>query len=99
MRRLLMIFAWYLLISALTFLVFAWDKSQARRGGRRVSERTLHFLELIGGWPGALLGQKFLRHKSKKLSYRVELAIIVIVHMVLWLSLFEGWLDFSYNWF
>jgi uncharacterized membrane protein YsdA (DUF1294 family) len=31
----------------------------------------LHLFGLIGGWPGALLAQNFLRHKSKKWSFQV----------------------------
>lgn len=71
-------------LSLLTFVLFAWDKSCARRGARRVSERTLHLFELCGGWPGALAGQRWLRHKSEKRSYRVVLWLIVALHLALW---------------
>jgi uncharacterized membrane protein YsdA (DUF1294 family) len=70
--------------SLATFLAFAWDKWSARRGGRRVPEATLHFLELLGGWPGALAGQRWLRHKSAKVSYRVVLWAIVALHLAGW---------------
>lgn len=74
----------YAVASLVTFLVFAWDKSCARRGARRVPERVLHLLELCGGWPGALAAQAWLRHKSAKLSYRVVLWLIVALHVALW---------------
>lgn len=32
----------------------------------RTQESTLHGLSLLGGWPGALIAQQVLRHKSKK---------------------------------
>ena len=51
-------------MSLVTFLVYAMDKSAARRGAGRTSETTLHLLALVGGWPGALLAQQWLRHKS-----------------------------------
>lgn len=60
----------YLVLSVLTFLVYALDKASARRRWWRVSEKTLHLLALGGGWPGALLAQQFLRHKSTKLPFR-----------------------------
>lgn len=60
----------YLLASLATFLVYGWDKWAAKRGKRRVPEKNLHLLALIGGWPGALLAQNFLRHKSSKASFR-----------------------------
>jgi uncharacterized membrane protein YsdA (DUF1294 family) len=76
-------------MSLVTFLAFAWDKSRARRVQRRVPERTLHLFELLGGWPGALAGQSWLRHKSEKLSYRVVLWLIVGLHLA-------GWGTFAY---
>lgn len=60
----------YLLLSVITFVVYAVDKSAARRGSRRIAEGTLHLLALGGGWPGALVAQQQLRHKSRKPSFR-----------------------------
>jgi uncharacterized membrane protein YsdA (DUF1294 family) len=62
--------AWYLLASAATFLVYAADKSAAARGTQRTPESSLHLFSLVGGWPGALLAQQFLRHKSSKQEFR-----------------------------
>jgi uncharacterized membrane protein YsdA (DUF1294 family) len=76
-------------MSLVTFLAFAWDKSCAKRGRSRVPENTLHLLELLGGWPGALAGQHWLRHKSVKLSYRLVLWLIVALHLA-------GWGAFTY---
>ena len=70
----------YLFLSAITFFVYAYDKSAARRGRWRTSEGTLHFFALIGGWPGALLAQQSFRHKSKKLSFRVVLWVTVLLN-------------------
>ena len=64
--------AWgYLAASVATFAAYAIDKSSARSGGWRIAERTLHVLSLAGGWPGALVAQQFLRHKSAKVEFRV----------------------------
>jgi uncharacterized membrane protein YsdA (DUF1294 family)/cold shock CspA family protein len=60
----------YLLLSGLTFMAYAFDKSAARKGAWRTSEQTLHLLALFGGWPGALLAQQMLRHKSSKREFR-----------------------------
>lgn len=56
----------YLLMSLVTCAVYAADKSAARKRRHRVPERTLHLLALLGGWPGALLAQRLLRHKTSK---------------------------------
>lgn len=60
----------YLGVSLLTFVVYAFDKLAAKDGARRTPEKTLHWLSLVGGWPGALIAQQTLRHKSKKQSFR-----------------------------
>lgn len=60
----------YLIMSLFAFIAYASDKRAAVRGEWRVPESTLHVLELLGGWPGALFAQKRLRHKSSKLSYQ-----------------------------
>lgn len=60
----------YLVFSLMTFIAYALDKAAAKRGAWRTSERSLHLLSLMGGWPGALVAQQLFRHKSKKKSFR-----------------------------
>ena len=74
----------YAAVSFVTFVVYGIDKRRAIRGRRRVPERTLHLLELLGGWPGAILGQALFRHKRRKLSYMAVFAMIVAVHVAGW---------------
>jgi len=59
----------YLLLSLVTFLMYWRDKNKARKDEWRISESKLHFLSLIGGWPGALIAQRVLHHKSRKTSF------------------------------
>lgn len=60
----------YLAASLVTFVAYAIDKAAAARRDRRTPETTLHLLALAGGWPGALLAQQWLRHKSVKADFR-----------------------------
>jgi len=71
-------------MSLAAFAAFAADKAAAARGGRRVPERTLHALELLGGWPGALLAAALLRHKTRKPSYLLVLGLIAALHGAAW---------------
>ncbi|CAN7147511.1 DUF1294 domain-containing protein [Pararhizobium sp. LjRoot255] len=71
-----------LLINALTFCVFWWDKDAARKGRWRVPESRLLWLALIGGSPGAVLAQRLLRHKTRKEPFRTQLMLICALHLV-----------------
>lgn len=69
-------------MSVVTFVAYGWDKRQAIDGGRRVPERNLHILEFLGGWPGALMGQRHFRHKAKKVSFLIVFWFVVVLHVV-----------------
>lgn len=58
-----------LVISVITYAVYAKDKAAAQAEKQRTSEKFLHFLSLIGGWPGAFIAQTRLRHKLRKSSF------------------------------
>jgi uncharacterized membrane protein YsdA (DUF1294 family) len=62
--------ALYGVLSIVTVAAYRIDKSAARGHRQRISERTLLALGLLGGWPGALLAQQLLRHKTRKRSFR-----------------------------
>jgi len=75
-----------LTLSLLAFLCYGWDKRQARLDGRRISERTLHRFAIFGGWPGAVLGQQFFRHKTVKTGFQFKHTLILVAHLfvILW---------------
>jgi uncharacterized membrane protein YsdA (DUF1294 family)/cold shock CspA family protein len=72
----------YVVASAITYAVYARDKSAAKNERRRTPEATLHLLSLLGGWPGALVAQRTLRHKSKKPSFRHAFWSTVVLNCV-----------------
>jgi len=82
----------YMTASLITFFVYAVDKSAAQKGAWRTSENTLHILSLVGGWPGALIAQQKLRHKSKKQSFRFVFWITALLNisMFIWLLTPDG---------
>jgi len=77
----------YLVMSLSCFVAYAIDKSAARNGGWRTPERTLLLLGLVGGWPGAVLAQQWLRHKTAKRSFRQLFWCTVVANIAgfLWL--------------
>ncbi len=60
---------WLLVINVITAAVYAWDKTQARRGGRRIRERTLWLLCFAGGVGGAWVVFFGMRHKTQHRSF------------------------------
>jgi len=76
-----LILALYIVASLITFIVYAVDKSAAKKGIWRTQESTLHLLSLTGGWPGALVAQQKLRHKSKKESFRLVFWATVVLNL------------------
>lgn len=82
----------YLGGSTLTFLLYAYDKSKAKRGAWRTPESTLHLFALAGGWPGAAIAQQTLRHKSQKKEFRLVFWLTVIANFcaLAWLMSSSG---------
>ena len=67
-------------LSVVAFFVYRSDKRSAQAGEWRVPEATLHFIALIGGWPGAFLAQRAFRHKTSKLSFQFVFWIVVLIY-------------------
>lgn len=82
----------YLLLSVVGFVLYAADKSAAAAGARRTKERTLLTVGLFGGWPGGLVAQQLLRHKSVKSTFRAAFWGTVIVNVVAFVALSSPWL-------
>ncbi len=78
----------YIGISLLAFIMYAIDKSASQNGEWRTPENTLHFLSLIGGWPGALIAQKKLRHKSRKQPFRFIFFVTIFINLGIFAWLF-----------
>jgi uncharacterized membrane protein YsdA (DUF1294 family)/cold shock CspA family protein len=78
----------YLVASLLTFIIYAKDKSAARKGRWRTKENKLHVLALLGGWPGALIAQQTLRHKSQKTEFRMVFWLTVVLNCGIYVWLF-----------
>jgi len=77
----------YSVLSLITYAAYAIDKSAAQSGRWRTKEETLHIFALMGGWPGALLAQNKLKHKSSKEPFRFIfwLTVIINIGVLVWL--------------
>lgn len=73
----------YFAASLVCFLAYAIDKSAATAGRWRIAESTLLLLGVVGGWPGAIIAQQMLRHKTKKASFRSAFWATVFVNVII----------------
>jgi uncharacterized membrane protein YsdA (DUF1294 family)/cold shock CspA family protein len=75
----------YPVMSLVTYVLYADDKSRAQRRDWRTSENKLHLCEFAGGWLGGFVAQKRLHHKSQKKPYQTVFWAIVAIHYLIWL--------------
>ena len=77
----------YVAMSIICYLTYWLDKRKSLAGQWRIQESTLQLMALLCGWPGALLAQSYLRHKSQKRAFLTVfyLAALANISAVLWL--------------
>ena len=68
---------WLLVLNGAAFAMFWIDKRAAAARGRRVPERRLLLVALLGGAIGAFAAQQALRHKTRKQPFAARLALIL----------------------
>lgn len=73
----------FLVLNALTFIVYGIDKWKARHGKWRIPEATLLLLAVAGGSVGAWLGMKAWHHKTKHKKFKFGVPLIFILQVAL----------------
>lgn len=58
------IFYIYLLGSIAAFCQYWLDREAEANGKKRIRTLSFHVVAALGGWPGALLAQKMLKHRN-----------------------------------
>lgn len=71
--------SWMLFMTIWAFGTMGYDKRQAKRKGRRVAERNLWLLALLGGGIGAYAGMLLFRHKTLHTSFRIGFFLLALL--------------------
>ncbi|UUZ55640.1 DUF1294 domain-containing protein [Massilia sp. H-1] len=71
----------YAVASVVCFAMYMMDKAAARAGRWRTSENLLLLAGMACGWPGAILAQALLRHKSSKRSFRTRFWVTIVLNV------------------
>lgn len=70
-------------INIITFLLYGYDKQQAKQKLRRIPEKVLLGLAAIGGSIGALWGMKVYRHKIRKWKFILGVPLILVLQIAI----------------
>jgi len=68
-------------ISLWAIILTAYDKRAAKRGSRRVSERSLLLVSAIGGSVAMFAMMRFIRHKTKHTKFIVGIPAIIVLQI------------------
>ena len=86
----LAVFAVYVVINAIVFAMYAWDKHKAKTDKWRTKESTLLLGALLGPW-GAAIGMKVAHHKTQKTKFKL-VYVFLVLHIILIAYLVMNWM-------
>lgn len=85
----------YAVMSVVSLVLYYSDKQRAEANQWRISEATLHGVDLAGGIIGGLLAQEIFRHKTAKQQFIGVTVLIALVHLLVLGGLASGQLDLA----
>ena len=85
-----LLFYYFLVVNIFAFIQNAYDKRQAIKGGRRISERSLLTFVFLGGTIGASLAMLIFRHKTAKVSYLWKFFGIIVIQLLICYWIFQS---------
>ena len=69
------------IINIFTFITYGVDKRKAVKNRWRIPERTLLILAAAGGSPGAWLGMRLFRHKTRHPKFNIGVPVIFALQL------------------
>jgi len=88
------LFAYFLIINSLAFVIAGYDKYVALKNRYRIPENTLFLLAAIGGSLGLLLSMILFKHKTSKTSFILKFSGIFLIQIVVLVLNLNGKINF-----
>lgn len=82
MLKLNVLLIYLLVINLYTFALYGLDKSKAKAGKWRISEKHLLLAAFLGGSAGALMGMKTFRHKTQHNQFKFGVPLMLALHLI-----------------
>lgn len=76
-------------INVIAFLLYGIDKRNARKGLRRIPEKTLLGIAAVGGSVGAYGGMQLFRHKIRKPKFSIGVPLILVIQVGILLYIYR----------
>ena len=87
------ILAIYVLLNIIAFVSYVWDKHKAKEEMWRTKESTLIILAFFGPF-GATAGMLAVRHKTRKLKFKLVYIFLVLHIIVIVYLIYAGYFSF-----
>ena len=71
-----------IIINIIGFLVMFLDKTKAKNGDYRISEKTIFIISLLFGAVGVYIGMYKFRHKTKHLLFNIGIPVLIIINVL-----------------
>ena len=83
-------------VNIIGFALMGNDKRRARKNAFRIPEATLFAFSVIGGSIGTLIGMYTFRHKTKHMTFKIGIPLIIFLQVLFIVLLRLSPLNFSF---
>ena len=70
-------------VNIVAFHLMGKDKKKAKKRGSRIPENTLFLWAIVGGSIGSIAGMQHFRHKTRHMSFKIGMPLILLLQIYL----------------
>ena len=77
----------FAIVNVLSFIAYATDKFFAKKGKWRIAEKHLLLASFFGPL-GSFMAVLYIKHKSNKMLYLIQLIVVLLLSVLFWGTIF-----------